>query len=34
MPKELGTAKVMSVIDREVEEGKDALIDWELIDFV
>ncbi len=34
VPKELGTAKVMSVIDREVEEGKDALVDWEIINFL
>ena len=34
IPKHLGTARVMSVLDREVKVAKDALIDREIIDFV
>ena len=30
LPKELGTARVLAVIDRETKEAKDALIDREL----
>lgn len=30
LPKELGTARVMAVIDRETREAKNALIDREL----
>ena len=30
LPKELGTARVMAIIDRETREAKDALIDREL----
>lgn len=30
LPKELGTARVLAVIDRETREAKDALIDREL----
>ena len=30
LPKELGTARVLAVIDRETNEAKDALIDREL----
>lgn len=33
IPKELGTARVMSIFDRESREVKDALIDRELIEF-
>lgn len=32
IPKELGTARVMSVLDREMKEAKSALIDREIID--
>ena len=34
IPKVLGTARVMDVLDRESEEIKDALIDRELIEFL
>ena len=34
IPKHLGTARVMNVLDREVKVAKDALIDREIIDFV
>ena len=34
IPKVLGTARVMSVLDREIDTAKDALIDRELIEFV
>lgn len=34
VPKILGTARVMNVLDREHKDVKDALIDRELIDFV
>ncbi len=34
IPKVLGTARVMSVLDREMDTAKDALIDRELIEFV
>ena len=30
IPKELGTARVMSILERETKEAKDALIDREL----
>lgn len=30
IPKEIGTARVLKVIDRETREAKDALIDHEL----
>ena len=30
VPKELGTARILAVIDREVKEAKDSLIDREL----
>ena len=30
LPKELGTARVLAVIDREMKEAKEALIDREL----
>ena len=32
IPKDLGTARVMSVLDREMKEAKSALIDREIID--
>ena len=32
IPKNLGTARVMSVLDREMKEAKSALIDREIID--
>lgn len=34
IPKVLGTARVMDVLDRESEEIKDALIDREIIEFL
>ena len=34
IPKVLGTARVMSVLDREMDTAKDALIDRELIEFI
>ena len=34
IPKNLGTPRVMNVLEREVKEAKNALIDWELIEFV
>lgn len=34
IPKNLGTARVMKVLDRETKEAKESLIDRELIDFV
>ena len=34
IPKELGTARVMSVLDREMKEAHTALIDREIIDNV
>ena len=34
IPKEIGTARMMGVLDREVKEAKDALIEREIIDFV
>ena len=34
VPKVLGTAKVMSVLDREAGEVRDALINREILDFV
>ena len=34
VPKMLGTAKVMSVLDREAGEVRDALINREILDFV
>jgi len=33
IPKEIGTARVMAVIDREAKEAKNALIDREIIEF-
>lgn len=33
VPKELGTPRVMAVMDRETQEAKDALADWEMINF-
>ena len=33
IPKQLGTARVMGIIDRETKEAKDALIDREIIEF-
>ena len=33
IPKELGTPRVMAVIDRETKEAKNALIDREIIEF-
>jgi len=33
IPKEIGTARVMAVIDRETKEAKNALIDREIIEF-
>jgi len=32
IPKDLGTPRVMNVLEREVKEAKNALIDWELIE--
>ena len=34
IPKHLGTARVMNVLDREIGVAKEALIDREIIDFV
>ena len=34
IPKNIGTARVMNVLDREVKEAKDALIDREIIERV
>ena len=34
IPKHLGTARVINVLDREVGVAKSALIDREIIDFV
>ena len=34
IPKVLGTARVMSVLDREMDTAKGALIDRELIEFI
>ena len=34
IPKDIGTARVMSVLDREIKSAKDALIDRELLDCV
>ena len=34
IPKDIGTARVMNVLEREVKEVKDALIEYELIEFV
>ena len=34
IPKDIGTARVMSVLDREIKLAKDALIDRELLDCV
>ena len=33
IPKELGSTRVMSIIDRETKEVKEALIERELIEF-
>lgn len=33
IPKDLGTPRVMNVLEREVKEAKNALTDWELIEF-
>lgn len=34
LPKCLGTARMMGVMDREAREAKEALIDRELIEFI
>ena len=34
IPKDIGTARVMGVLDREIKSAKDALIDRELLDCV
>ena len=34
VPKKIGTARVMNVLDREGKEVKNALIEWEIIDQV
>ena len=34
IPKEIGTARMMSTLDREMKVAKDALIDRELIEFI
>ena len=34
IPKNLGTARVMAVLDRESDEVKEALIDREIIEFL
>ena len=34
IPKDIGTPRVMNVLDREVEHAKGALIDREIINFV
>jgi hypothetical protein len=34
IPKNLGTARVMAILDRESDEVKEALIDREIIEFV
>ena len=34
IPKDIGTARVINVLDREVKEAKDALIDKEIIERV
>jgi hypothetical protein len=34
IPKEIGTVRMIGVLDREVKEAKDALIEREIIDFV
>ena len=34
IPKDIGTARVMNVLEREAKEVKNALIDYELIEFV
>ena len=34
IPRNLGTARVMAVLDRESDEVKEALIDREIIEFV
>jgi hypothetical protein len=34
LPKNIGTARMMSVLEREAKEVKNALIDYELIEFV
>ena len=34
IPKDLGTARIMSVLDREMKEAKSALIDREIINNV
>ena len=33
LPKNIGTARMMSVLEREAKEVKNALIDYELIEF-
>ena len=33
IPKDIGTARVLAVIDRETKEAKNALIDREIIEF-
>ena len=34
MPKDIGTARMMSTLDREMKVAKEALIDRELIEFI
>ena len=34
LPKNIGTARMMSVLEREAKEVKNALIEYELIEFV
>ena len=34
IPKDIGTARVMNVLEREAKEVKNALIEYELIEFV
>lgn len=34
IPKAIGTARMMTVVDREAREVKNALMDRELIDFI
>ena len=33
VPKELGVPRVMNVLDREQQEVKSALMDWDVIEF-
>ena len=34
LPKNIGTARMMSVLEREAKEVKNALMEWEIIDRV